>query len=129
MRAPSKNRLARGAGSHVVRGRNGRHEARVPLRYSWRAPLLTTIEIFIINSARGLCLYIKVRPAARTSSYIGQTEAMLKPSWINEGKPPLLVERAGGRAPGQNAGALLALRRAEGRAMLAEMLSRVGALL
>jgi hypothetical protein len=31
---------------------------------------------------------------------------MLKPSWINEGKPPLLVERAGGRGQRENAEAL-----------------------
>jgi len=54
---------------------------------------------------------------------------MTRPSWINEGKPPLLVERAGGRGPGRNAEALLPLCRGEGRGMLTEMLSQVGALL
>ncbi|HEX8293271.1 MAG TPA: hypothetical protein VF570_16030, partial [Pyrinomonadaceae bacterium] len=50
---------------------------------------------------------------------------MFSPSIINEGKPPLLVER--GRV--QKAGALRSLCRGEARETLAEMLLKVGAVL
>ena len=54
---------------------------------------------------------------------------MLRPRWINDGKPPLLIERRGGRGPVQNAGTLLSLCRGEERLKLTGLLSRVGALL
>jgi hypothetical protein len=54
------------------------------------AAVYTNIGFFIINRAPELCLYIRVRPAARSSSNIGRIEEMIKPNRINEGKPPLL---------------------------------------
>lgn len=34
---------------------------------------------------------------------------MMRPTWINKGKPPLLVEHVRSRGPGRNAEALLLL--------------------
>ncbi len=52
---------------------------------------------------------------------------MPKPRFINEGKPPLLVEHAGGRE--QDAGPLRSLSRGEGRETLTGLLLKVGAVL
>ncbi|MDQ3919524.1 MAG: TauD/TfdA family dioxygenase, partial [Acidobacteriota bacterium] len=51
------------------------------------------------------------------------------PIFINEGKPPLLVEHAGGGGREQKAEALRSLCRAEGRGMLTGLLLKVGAVL
>lgn len=54
---------------------------------------------------------------------------MIRPRFINEGKPPLLFEHAGGRGRGRNAAALRSLCRGEGREVLGELLLKVGAVL
>jgi alpha-ketoglutarate-dependent taurine dioxygenase len=54
---------------------------------------------------------------------------MTRPRFINEGKPPLLVEHAGRRGREQNAEALRSLCRGEGRETLAGLLLKVGAVL
>src|SRR3712207_465438 len=54
---------------------------------------------------------------------------MTSPRFINEGKPPLLVEHAGGRGRDNNAEALRSLCRGGGREMLVGMLLKVGAVL
>ncbi len=54
---------------------------------------------------------------------------MLRPSFFNEGKPPLLVEHAGGGGRERKAEALRSLGRGEGRETLAGLLLKVGAVL
>lgn len=54
---------------------------------------------------------------------------MTTPRFINEGKPPLLIERAGGRGRQQNVEASRSLCRGGGRETLAGLLLEVGAVL
>ncbi len=53
----------------------------------------------------------------------------MRPSFINEGRPPLLVEHVGSRGREQGAEALRSLCRGEGREMMAALLLKVGAVL